>query len=72
LAGGYVVTLLFKLLVIRHMSWAFVLLGPAIVGATAQVGDLCESFIKRAFDRKDSGSLLPGHGGFMDRLMGSS
>jgi phosphatidate cytidylyltransferase len=57
--------------------WSWIRLGRidlplvAIAGATAvaaQVGDLVESLLKRGFGVKDSGALLPGHGGFWDRM----
>ncbi len=42
----------------------------AILGIVAQAGDLLESFVKRRLEVKDSGHLIPGHGGLFDRLDG--
>ena len=47
--------------------WHPLIIGP-LVGAFAQVGDLAESMLKRAADRKESGFLVPGHGGILDRI----
>ena len=40
------------------------------VGLIAQCGDLIVSLVKRVADVKDSGKIMPGHGGFLDRLDG--
>ena len=53
---------------IAHFS-AIVGLG-LILSAVAQSGDLFESGVKRRFGTKDAGHVIPGHGGFMDRLDG--
>ncbi len=46
------------------------MLVAAVLGLLAQAGDLFESWIKRRFHVKDSSSLIPGHGGLLDRLDG--
>jgi phosphatidate cytidylyltransferase len=47
--------------------WHPLIMGP-LVGVAAQAGDLAESLLKRAAGRKESGYLVPGHGGILDRI----
>lgn len=70
-AGSVVVALaaaiLLAIFMLQQPWWVGVILGLAMV-ATATIGDLAESLIKRDLGIKDISTWLPGHGGFLDRV----
>ena len=69
-AGGVVLTLVLAFFVEKYFpelrgNWMIVGL---LVSIFAPLGDLVESQLKRSFAVKDSGNIIPGHGGVLDRL----
>jgi len=51
-----------------NITWKQGLITGLIVGTTCPLGDLAKSFVKRQFGLKNTGSIIPGHGGVLDRI----
>lgn len=60
--------LIIWLIIVPASPWWIGLILAAAISVLGQVGDLTESALKRLFRIKDSGDIIPGHGGLMDRL----
>ncbi len=69
LVGGVLLACLLISALGVNIKWQHIALS-IVFSVLTQCGDLYESAIKRRYNVKDSGSLIPGHGGFMDRLDG--
>ncbi len=69
LIGGIVGAIILAfILKLTRVGYGWIILLGLLVGGFAQLGDLVESALKRSAGVKESGGLIPGHGGILDRL----
>ena len=68
--GGFLFTLLFAFLFafFTNKEYVFWMSAAVVISPTSILGDLIESKMKRLVNVKDSGKILPGHGGILDRF----
>ena len=67
-AGGFAMVVLLNYFLGPRLEFALIVPLALLLPIAAVVGDLAESIIKRGMNIKDAGNVIPGHGGFLDRL----
>jgi len=73
--GGLIAAAVVASILVTFPAWDDIglvngLIAAGVVGVIAPIGDAAESMVKRALNVKDMGSVLPGHGGILDRIDG--
>lgn len=71
LIGAYFLSLIFTYLIFnKFYNFEFIILSSLIISSISQSGDIFISYLKRKANLKNTGNILPGHGGLLDRLDG--
>ena len=66
----YILMIYFSLDIVNNNSKLIILIFSLLVSLVSQIGDIIISFFKRKSNVKDTGKIIPGHGGILDRIDG--
>ena len=69
--GSYILAIIFSYIIfVKYISLTDIIIYSFIISSSSQIGDIFFSYLKRNAKIKDSGNILPGHGGLLDRFDG--
>ncbi len=68
--GSYILSMITTFYFMSYLNYNYIILISIVLSTISQIGDFFISFLKRKANLKDTGNILPGHGGLLDRFDG--